>query len=67
MDDTDSKRNHGYKFTLNKIQEVYRFELERLKHSEEECIDRIHELLRQQCRTRSGSFTLKYIKNVSLA
>jgi len=55
---TDHRGQTDYKLLLDKIQEVYRLELEQVKHLEEECTARIHELLRQQSRTRSGSFAL---------
>ena len=45
-----------YKVILNKIQEVYRFELERFKHTEEECTVRINRLFKEQSRTRIGLF-----------
>ena len=54
---TDHRGETDYKLLLNKIQEVYRLELERVKHSEKYTA-RIHELLRQQSRARSGSFAL---------
>ena len=56
--------HNEYRVVLKKIQEIYRFELERIQNSEKEFTVSIHQKFREQSRERFG-FLLEIVTNIS--
>ena len=48
--------HNEYRIVLKKIQEIYRFELERIQNSEKEFSANIHHKFKEQSRVRFGFF-----------